>query len=97
MKVSVEEPHSYQKVLTIEIPAESIDSEIENIYSKIKETATHPGFRKGKVPRKILEKKFNKTYDVMLSYGKTQASQGSFEANTLTMSLSVRFTSMAWK
>jgi len=41
--------------------------------------------------------RINKTYDVMLSYGKTQASQGSFEANTLTMSLSVRFTSMAWK
>jgi len=41
--------------------------------------------------------RINKTYDVMLSYGKTQASQGSFEANTLTMSLSVCFTSMAWK
>jgi len=59
VKVSVETPSSYQKVLTIEVPSETVTAEIENIYSRIKKTATHPGFRPGKVPRKILEKKFS--------------------------------------
>lgn len=61
MKVSVEKPSSYQRVLTIEVPSETVDAEIENIYSRIDKTATHPGFRKGKVPRKIIEKKFSKS------------------------------------
>ncbi len=61
MKVSVEKPSSYQRVLTIEVPSETVDAEIENIYSRIDKTATHPGFRKGKVPRKIIEKKFGKS------------------------------------
>ena len=61
MKVSVEEPNSYQRVLTIEVPPETVNAEIENIYEKVKKTASHPGFRKGKVPRKILEKKFSES------------------------------------
>lgn len=61
MKVSVEEPFSYQRVLTIEVPSETVNTEIEGIYEKVKKTATHPGFRKGKVPRKILEKKFSES------------------------------------
>lgn len=61
MKVSVEQPSSYQRVLTIEVPSETVDAEIENIYSRINKTATHPGFRKGKVPRKIIEKKYSKS------------------------------------
>lgn len=61
MKVNVETVSTYQKVFTIEVPPETVTSEIENIYSTLSKTATHPGFRKGKVPRKILEKKFNKS------------------------------------
>ncbi len=61
MKVNVEKTSSFQRVLKIEVPPETVGEEIENLYSKISETATHPGFRKGKVPRKILEKKFGKS------------------------------------
>lgn len=61
MKVTVEKPSSYQRILKIEVPAETVTAEIENLYTKLKETATHPGFRKGKVPRKILERKFGKS------------------------------------
>ena len=43
-------------MLTIEVPSETVTAEIENIYEKVRRDATHPGFRKGKVPRKILEK-----------------------------------------
>ncbi len=61
MKVNVEKSSSYNRVLTIEVPAETVNAEIENIYSRIQKTATHPGFRKGRVPRKILEKKHGKS------------------------------------
>ncbi len=61
MKVNVEKPSSYQRLLKIEVPPETVNEEIENIYSKVAKTATHPGFRKGKVPRKILEKKLGKS------------------------------------
>jgi len=61
VKISVEEPFSYQRVLTIEVPSETVNAEVESIYEKLKKTATHPGFRKGKVPRKILEKKFSES------------------------------------
>ena len=61
MKITVEKPSSYQRVLKIEVPPEAINVEIENIYSRTAKTATHPGFRRGKVPRKILEKKLGKS------------------------------------
>lgn len=61
MKVSVEKPSSYQRLFKIEVPPETVNEEIENIYLKMAKTATHPGFRKGKVPRKLLEKKLGKS------------------------------------
>jgi trigger factor len=61
LKVTVEKPQSYQRVLKIEVPPEAIGEEIENLYSKVQATATHPGFRKGKVPRRILERKHGKS------------------------------------
>jgi trigger factor len=61
LKVSIEKPSSYQRVLKIEVPPETVGEEIENLYAKLQETATHPGFRKGKVPRRILERKYAKS------------------------------------
>ncbi len=61
MKVNVETPSSFQKVLTIEVPSETVSAEIENIYVRVSKDATHPGFRKGKVPRRILERKLSKS------------------------------------
>jgi trigger factor len=55
LKVSIEEISTCQRELTIEVPAEKITAEVEDLYKEIAKTATHPGFRKGKVPRKILE------------------------------------------
>ncbi len=61
MKVNVEETASYQRVLTIEVPSETVKAETEKLFAEIAKTAMHPGFRKGKVPRKILEGKFGKS------------------------------------
>jgi len=61
LKVDIEEVSSCQRVLTIEVPSEKVKAEIEDVYGEIAKTATHPGFRKGKVPRKILEGKLGKS------------------------------------
>jgi trigger factor len=61
VKVTVEKPSSYQRVLKIEVPSQTVNQEMESIYSKVSKTATHPGFRTGKVPRGILEKKLGKS------------------------------------
>ena len=45
-------------VLTIEVPAEKVNKALDQAFKKIVKQITVPGFRKGKVPRKIFEKRF---------------------------------------
>lgn len=61
MKVSIEKPFSYQMVLAIEVPSETVEAKVESLYTEVAKTATHPGFRKGRVPRKILKAKLGKS------------------------------------
>ena len=58
MKVEVEEVSPVIRRLNIEIPAEQVDDEIEEQYKEVQSKAQVPGFRPGKVPRKILERRF---------------------------------------
>ena len=44
--------------LTIEVPAEEFDAAIEQAYQKAKGRISLPGFRKGKAPRKMIEKMY---------------------------------------
>src|SRR5688572_28863823 len=46
--------------LRIEISAERVNEEIEHKYVELNESVALPGFRKGKAPRTVLEKKFGK-------------------------------------
>jgi trigger factor len=46
--------------LRVEISAEHVHDEIEHKYEELNEGVALPGFRKGKAPRPILEKKFGK-------------------------------------
>ncbi len=58
MKVDVEELSSLERKLTVEVPAERVDDEIDLAYDDVNRKARIPGFRPGKVPRKHLERKF---------------------------------------
>ncbi|MFO0874777.1 MAG: trigger factor [Phycisphaerales bacterium] len=55
--VKVEEIGPARKRLTITVPAATIDSKIEESFSTFALNATVPGFRKGKAPRALLERR----------------------------------------
>ena len=58
MNVSVEELSSIKKKIVVEIPADTVAEKIDASYTKIAQSADLKGFRKGKVPRRLLEKHF---------------------------------------
>ena len=58
MSVQVEKLEKNMAKLTIEVSAEELEKAIENAYQKNKNKINVPGFRKGKVPRKMIEKMY---------------------------------------
>jgi len=58
VKVSMDKIDHCKRRLSIEVPVEEVQSEIDSVYSEIAKTAKVPGFRQGKVPRKVLETRF---------------------------------------
>lgn len=60
MLKAVEEVSATKKRLKIEIPAEVIEEEIRKALKEIQKKANIPGFRPGKVPFSIIERKFGK-------------------------------------
>ncbi|RLB84744.1 MAG: trigger factor [Deltaproteobacteria bacterium] len=60
MKVSVENVSSVKKKMHVEIPEEKVVRELNNAYKDLKKTAKIKGFRKGKVPRSVLERLLKK-------------------------------------
>ncbi len=58
MSVQVEKLEKSMAKLTIEVSTEEFDKAIQKAYEKNKSKMTVPGFRKGKVPRQMLEKMY---------------------------------------
>ena len=56
MSVSVENLEKNMAKLTIEVPAEEVAAAEEKAYQKNRNKITVPGFRKGKAPKKMIEK-----------------------------------------
>jgi trigger factor len=57
---AIEEISTTKKRLKIEIPAERVKEEIQKVLKDIQKKAKIPGFRPGKAPISIIEKKFGK-------------------------------------
>lgn len=59
MKTRLEDISSVKKKLIIEIESKEVDKKINEAYRELGKKAKIPGFRPGKVPRKILERRFS--------------------------------------
>ncbi len=60
MSVTVEKKENNTAVLTIEVSAEEFVKAIEQAYQKQRKSIALPGFRKGKAPRKMIQKMYGK-------------------------------------
>lgn len=58
MSVQVEKLENSMAKLTIEVPAEELEKALQNAFMKNKDKISVPGFRKGKVPRQMVEKMY---------------------------------------
>lgn len=58
MSLQVERMEKNMAKLTIEVPAEELEKALQKAYQKNKNRINVPGFRKGKVPRQMIEKMY---------------------------------------
>ncbi|GLI38978.1 trigger factor [Geobacter hydrogenophilus] len=58
MTSTVESLSSVKKKISFEIPAERVSAEIEKVFGQIQKRAAIKGFRKGKVPRSLVEQNY---------------------------------------
>lgn len=58
MNVDVEVKSSCERHIKIEVSREDVDRYFDNEFKELLETASIPGFRPGKAPRKLVEKRF---------------------------------------
>ena len=59
MQVHVEDISSVQKKITIEIPAERVNEEIDKAYAAIQKKAKLQGFRPGKAPMQLIKRTYS--------------------------------------
>jgi len=58
MRVSIETTSSLERRLTVGVPAERVDMEVDNRLQKAAHNVKLPGFRPGKVPMKVMRQRF---------------------------------------
>jgi trigger factor len=61
MQVSVETTQGLERRLTISVPAETVDVEVKNRLRQVSKTQRIDGFRPGKVPASVIQKRFGKS------------------------------------
>ncbi len=58
MQVSVATNTGLEREMTVTLPAQQIEQELSKRLSKLRKTAKLPGFRPGKIPASVIDKKF---------------------------------------
>lgn len=58
--VTVKDTGPCRKQVSVEVPEEAVKDAIDKRYNELRREAVVPGFRKGRAPRKLLEKRFGK-------------------------------------
>jgi len=83
--VTVEDAGPCKKLLKIVVPAEEMREKIESSYKKLRETVNIDGFRPGRAPRRLLERRFGeKVLEEAKETAMADASQKALEDNDLT-------------
>jgi trigger factor len=59
-KVDVEDSGTLKKKITVTVPRERIDAKMTDMFGELSLSAQVPGFRVGRAPRRLLEKRFGK-------------------------------------
>ena len=60
MKVQVMELSSYEREVEVELPADKVRHGIDHALKSLKKRVKVPGFRKGKVPQRIIDQRFGR-------------------------------------
>ena len=60
MQVSIETVSQLERRMTVEVPAERVESQVQNRLQEAARTFQMKGFRKGKVPIKVIRERFGK-------------------------------------
>jgi trigger factor len=76
MKVNVEELSPTKKVMHVEIPEEDVAKHLEKAFKNLKASVNLRGFRPGKVPMSILERRFGRQVHLEVSGELIQDSYG---------------------
>jgi trigger factor len=63
MKVEIEHVATCVRRLTIEVPADKVNHEFSAIYNDLQQRVRMPGFRQGKVPRRLLESHYHQSVE----------------------------------
>ena len=58
MKVSVNAVTGCTKEVRVEVPADKVQTRVDEIYRRISQDAKLPGFRKGKAPLDVIRKEY---------------------------------------
>ncbi|MFH1861789.1 MAG: trigger factor [bacterium] len=66
MKVEKEQLGASRWALTVEVPLEEIQTEVEEELEKLQQTTEMPGFRRGRVPLPLIRQKYTKALQVDL-------------------------------
>lgn len=59
MQVSVEAGEGLERKLTVQVPAETVEMEVNNRLNSLKNTVRIDGFRPGKIPFKVIKQKYS--------------------------------------
>ncbi len=58
MKIDIEEVSNTKRIFKIEVPSDVVSKEYSEAYDNLRKTVRLPGFRKGKVPLNVIERRF---------------------------------------
>ena len=82
--VTIEDSGSCRKKITVEIPEETIKASLDEQYQDLRKEAAIPGFRKGRAPVRLIEKRFGSEIGLQVKVKLlADASQAAVEANKL--------------